>query len=164
VAHVFLEVLDAVLPLILAFWQKNVAYGVFSCFGKFKVTILYKEIMRYIYENSRAVSRPSIGAHRSPVLQLFENFERIVNNSIGCLAFQATYKSCATIVVFEFGPVKTLLFWHVFSNCFFNQLIDYPLPKIQLHAQGINSRAERQNEENNTFSLVPVHFEHLTNE
>jgi hypothetical protein len=105
---VFFKKVDAKMALILLLGKKQVAYRILARFRKLEIANGLKEIMGNIDKDARPVTGLAIGADGPAVFQFVKYFQSLMDDIVRFLPLQATDKSGATIIMFEFGQVKTL--------------------------------------------------------
>jgi hypothetical protein len=99
-------------PVFSVLRKKQHAHAVHARRGEFKTkfrSLLTKEFVRYLDQQSRAVPGVGIATASAAMFQVHQNLDALVDNLVACAALYVGYQAYTASVVFKTGVVKALL-------------------------------------------------------
>ena len=78
--------------------------------------ILTIESIGDLNQNSRTIAHEFVGPDGTPVVEIFKNFEALLNNSVGFLALDMCHKANTTGIMLICWVVESLGFWEAYGR------------------------------------------------
>jgi hypothetical protein len=93
---------------VLASRRQGHAHGTIGRFARFG-HVVAEQLVRQLNEDASAVTHESVSTHGTPVVEVFEDLERLAHDGMGLLPLDMGHKANAARIVLVGGVVQAVL-------------------------------------------------------